>query len=74
MQKNKCYIFWDDDTVAKAEKKIYVQCEKCHEKNKKGFPWSANILYGRKEIKCGLCNTIIYQSKRKKKENEKNNT
>jgi ribosomal protein S27E len=67
--KNNCYIYWDDDSVK--EQKIYVQCEDCFKKNKRGIIWGKSLLYGKHEIKCDLCNTIIYKKLKKKKgENE----
>jgi hypothetical protein len=73
MIKNPCYIYWDDHTVAENERKIYIQCETCFKENKKGIKWSN--LYGKKTIKCSLCDTIIYkmQKKKKKKNEQKNN-
>jgi len=65
MEKNNCYIYWDDETVK--DQKIYVQCEECFQKTKKGFMWGRNLLYGVYEIKCDLCNTIIYKRLKKKK-------
>jgi hypothetical protein len=67
MEKNNCYIFWDDETVPEKDRKVYVQCEKCHAENKKGQLWSSVLLYGSREIKCNLCNTIIYKRLKKKK-------
>jgi hypothetical protein len=64
MKKNYCYVFWDND-VAQSEQMIYTQCEECHSKNKKGIRWSS--FYGNCEVKCNLCNTIIYKSVKKKK-------
>ena len=72
MQKKSCYIFWDSDKVPEDERQIYLQCEECFRKNKKGFPWPYPLLVGRKTIKCNLCNTIIYQRIKKSKKNEEN--
>ena len=69
MEKNNCYIYWDDETAK--EPKVYVQCETCFQKNKKGFMWGKNLLYGIAEIKCSLCNTIIYKQLKKKKKKKK---
>lgn len=66
MKKN-CFIYWDDDEVPAAERRVYVQCEECYKKNKKGFFWSRKLLNGRHEIKCDLCDTIIYKREKKKK-------
>ncbi len=64
MEKNNCYVFWDEDSV-------FTQCEECYKKNGKGHKWGKSLLYGRNDIKCSLCDTIIYQRKKKKKgENE----
>ncbi len=74
MQKNNCYIFWDSDGPEE-ERKVYIQCEECFEKSKNGMPWSKNLLKGLKEVKCDICNTIIYRrEKLKKKKNEENKT
>lgn len=66
MKKN-CYIYWDDDKVPQNEQRIYTQCENCYIKNKKGFKWGGDLLYGPHEIKCDLCDTIIYKRVKKKK-------
>lgn len=71
MTKNPCYIYWDDSTVPETERKVYIQCESCFGINKKGIRWPCNNLYGKKTIKCNLCDTIIYERKKKKK-NEQN--
>jgi len=63
--KKSCYIYWDNDDIPQNEQKVYVQCEKCFQKNKKGFRWS--LFYGKHEIKCNLCNTIIYEREKKKR-------
>lgn len=63
MEKKHCYIYWDDETVK--DRKVYTQCEECYQKNKKGFRWGQ--MYGYIEIKCDLCNTIIYKKLKKKK-------
>lgn len=70
MKKN-CYIYWDNDEVPRNEQKIYIQCEECFKKNRKGFIWGASMLYGHNEIKCSLCHTIIYKRERKKKNENK---
>lgn len=67
MEKNNCYIFWDDETVPEKDRKIYVQCEGCYAKNKKGQKWGKTLLYGPHDINCNLCNTIIYKRLKKKK-------
>lgn len=67
MEKNNCYIFWDDETTPEKDRRIYVQCEECYRKNKKGLMWSQTMLYGFCEIKCDFCNTIIYKRLKKKK-------
>jgi hypothetical protein len=67
MEKNNCYIFWDDETVPEDKRAIYVQCAECFSKNKKGIIWSKSLLYGFCEIKCNLCDTIIYKRLKKKK-------
>jgi hypothetical protein len=65
MEKNNCYIYWDDDTVPELEQKVYIQCEECFKKNRKGFKWSKTLWQGSKEVKCNLCDTIIYSKKKK---------
>lgn len=69
MEKNNCYIYWDDETVK--DQKVYVQCEGCFQKNKKGLRWPPNLIYGYMEIKCSHCNTIIYKKLKKKKKKKK---
>lgn len=69
MKKN-CYIYWDNDDVPQNKQKVYTQCEECFKKNKKGLKWSKALLYGRHEIKCDLCGTIIYKREKKKKKEE----
>lgn len=72
MTKNPCYVYWDEPPVPENERKVYVQCESCFKKTQKGIRWSN--LYGNKTIKCGLCDTIIYEmKKKKKKKNEQKN-
>lgn len=72
MEKNNCYIYWDDDNTPPNERKIYIQCEECFKKTKKGFYWGKSLLYGPHVIKCNLCNTIIYKRKKREKKIEKN--
>jgi hypothetical protein len=72
MIKNPCYIYWDDTTIPEADRKVYIQCESCFAINKKGIRWPCNN-YGKKTIKCNLCNTIIYKRIKKKKNEQKNN-
>lgn len=67
MEKNNCYVFWDGDNIKDYERKVYIQCEECHKKNKKGFKWAKEFLHGILEIKCSLCDTIIYKKEKKKK-------
>ena len=71
MEKNNCYIFWDDETVTEDKRAIYVQCAECFSKNKKGVVWSKSLLYGPNDIKCDLCKTIIYKRLKKKKKKKK---
>lgn len=66
MIKNPCYVYWDDDSVAEAERRIYIQCGLCFEKNKKGFRWPTDQLRGENLIKCHSCDTIIYEKKNRK--------
>ena len=66
MKKN-CYIYWDGEEIHPKERKIYIQCEKCFAKNKKGVQWGSSLFYGRYEIKCNLCNTIIYKREKKRR-------
>lgn len=54
------YIFWDDESVAENERRVYIQCVECHKKNGKGVPWSIRLLTEGMEVKCELCHTIIY--------------
>lgn len=65
MEKEDCYIFWDDETVKDEDRQIYVQCEDCFNKNKKGFKWDKKLLHGRNEVKCSLCDTMIYKRGKK---------
>lgn len=58
--KNNCYIFWDNEV-------IYTQCEDCFAKNKKGVKWGKQLLFGKKTVKCSLCQTIIYQREKRQK-------
>lgn len=71
MEKNYCYIYWDDDSVPQRERKVYMQCADCFAKNKKGIRWGSALLYGLNKIKCDLCNTIIYKGLKKKKRKKK---
>lgn len=64
-----CYVFWDDEQVPPGEQMVYTQCEACYTKNKKGVRWSS--FYGDCEVKCSLCDTIIYKSSKKKKVKKK---
>ncbi len=48
-----CYIFWDDSVE---DKKIYTQCENCHQDNGKGVRWK---LYSGTVIICCLCEAKI---------------
>lgn len=65
--KNNCYIYWDDETVPDKDRKIFIKCQGCFDKDKKGVFWSKSLLYGKHEIKCDLCNTIIYKRLKKTK-------
>ena len=68
--KEDCYIFWDGEEVPEEDKAIHLQCKKCFESNQKGFRWSKDLLYGKNEIKCSLCDAIIYKREKKKKNND----
>ncbi len=69
-----CFIFWDTEKIAEADRAIYIQCEECFKKSqefkkdKKGVPWPCQLLIGSKNsIKCSLCSSTIYEKKKKKK-------
>jgi LSD1 subclass zinc finger protein len=60
-EKKDCYIFWDEEVTKEEDRQVYIQCDECFKKNRKGFKWDKKFLHGRNEIKCSFCNTIIYK-------------
>ena len=58
-----CYIYWDNDDVKEAERKIYWQCVKCQENNHLGIAkWRAAWGYGNVTIRC-KCGNLINENK-----------
>lgn len=48
------YIYWDDDDIPDAERRVYIQCQECYDKNKRGIKWVGELGYGGRVIcQCG---------------------
>lgn len=40
---------------------VQAQCEKCFQKNQKGWLWRENMGYGEYDLYCSICNQLIHK-------------